>query len=127
VRRFNWFDYPRNDKLANLLLNPDVTVRSRGVMEKCSFCVQRVQEAKLEAKRQGRELQDRDVATACQQSCPADAIVFGDLNNPESGVSKRVKNPRRYRVLEEINVRPSVNYLKVVRRDTMQSAEEQHG
>lgn len=127
VRRFNWFDYPRTDRLANLLLNPDVTVRSRGVMEKCSFCVQRIQEAKLEAKRQGRELQDQEVTTACQQSCPAGAIVFGDLNDPESTVSKRVKNPRRYRVLEEINVRPSVNYLKVVRRDTRQSAEEQHG
>jgi molybdopterin-containing oxidoreductase family iron-sulfur binding subunit len=127
VRRFNWFDYPRNDKLANLLLNPDVTVRSRGVMEKCSFCVQRIQEAKLEAKRQGRELQDLEIATACQQSCPAGAIVFGDLNNPESTVSKRTKNPRRYRVLEEINVRPSVNYLKVVRRDAKQPAEEQHG
>lgn len=127
VRRFNWFDYPRNDKLENLLLNPDVTVRSRGVMEKCSFCVQRIQEAKLEAKRQGTEFRDSDVVTACQQSCPAGAIAFGDLNDPESTVSKWVKNPRRYRVLEEINVRPSVNYLKVVRRDGQQPAEERHG
>lgn len=127
VRRFNWFNYPREDKLANLLLNPDVTVRSRGVMEKCSFCIQRIQEAKIEAKREGRELKDGDVVTACQQSCPADAIIFGDMNNPESKVAKWIKNPRRYRVLEEINVRPSVHYLKIVKRSGHKPGEEHHG
>lgn len=127
VRRFNWFNYPREDKLANLLLNPDVTVRSRGVMEKCSFCIQRIQEAKISAKQEGRELKDGDVVTACQQSCPANAIVFGDMNNPESKVSKWVKNPRRYRVLEEINVRPSVHYLKIVKRSGEKPGEEHHG
>ncbi len=127
VRRFNWFDYPREDKLANLLLNPDVTVRSRGVMEKCSFCVQRIQEAKIEAKREGREMRDGDVVTACQQTCPANAIVFGDSNNPESKISKWMKNSRRYRVLEELNVRPSVNYLKIVKRSGEQPREDHHG
>ena len=84
VRRFNWFNYAHDDKRANLALNPDVTVRTRGVMEKCSFCVQRIQAAKLEAKRRGVPLADGDIRPACQQSCPAGAIVFGDLEDPES-------------------------------------------
>jgi molybdopterin-containing oxidoreductase family iron-sulfur binding subunit len=115
VRRFNWFEYSRDDRLANLTLNPDVTVRSRGVMEKCSFCVQRIRDAKAEAKRQNRNLRDGEIQTACQQTCPAQAIVFGDLNDPNSMVSQRMKSGRRYRVLEELNVRPSVGYLKIVR------------
>lgn len=115
ARRFNWFDYPREERLANMALNPDVTVRSRGVMEKCTFCVQRIQEAKIEARRTGAPLRDGEIQTACQQSCPAGAIVFGDLNDPQSRVSQLVRSNRRYRVLEEINVRPSVTYLKIVR------------
>jgi Fe-S-cluster-containing dehydrogenase component/anaerobic selenocysteine-containing dehydrogenase len=115
VRRFNWFDYPHEDALQNLVLNPDVAVRSRGVMEKCSFCVQRIQDAKLEARRRGEDLEDGAVQTACQQSCPAGAIVFGDLNDPESEVSRRMRDPRRYRVLAELNVRPAVGYLGLVR------------
>ena len=86
VRRFNWFAYAHDDTLQNLALNPDVTVRSRGVMEKCTFCVQRIQEAKIEARQQGKPLHDGEVQTACQQSCPAQAIIFGDLNDPESRV-----------------------------------------
>ncbi|HUO84683.1 MAG TPA: 4Fe-4S dicluster domain-containing protein, partial [Thermoanaerobaculia bacterium] len=82
VRRFNWFDYPHEDRLARMVLNPDVTVRSRGVMEKCSFCVQRIQEAKHEAKRKGEPLPDGEVRPACEQSCPAKAIVFGDVADP---------------------------------------------
>ncbi len=117
VRRFNWFEYRRDDRLANLVLNPDVTVRSRGVMEKCTFCVQRIQEAKIEAKRRGGKLEDGAIQPACQQSCPAGAIVFGDLNDPKSRVAQLWRSPRRYQVLEEINVRPSVTYLKLVRRD----------
>ena len=116
ARRFNWFEYARQDRLANLVLNPDVTVRSRGVMEKCTFCVQRIQEAKMEARRLGRAVRDGEVQTACQQSCPAGAIVFGDLNDPKSRVAQLMRSGRRYRVLEEINSRPSVGYLKVVRR-----------
>jgi molybdopterin-containing oxidoreductase family iron-sulfur binding subunit len=115
VRRFNWFDYPREDTVQNLVLNPDVTVRSRGVMEKCSFCVQRLQEAKLEARRQGRPLADGAAQTACQQSCPAHAIFFGDLNDPQSEVARLMRDRRRYQVLAELNVQPSVSYLAVVR------------
>jgi Fe-S-cluster-containing dehydrogenase component len=125
VRRFNWFAYSREDRMANLALNPDVTVRSRGVMEKCTFCVQRIQEAKIEAKRTGRAVQDGDIQTACQQSCPAKAIVFGDLDDPKSEVTRLMASSRRYRVLEELNVRPSVGYLKVV-RDAAAPGEEQH-
>jgi molybdopterin-containing oxidoreductase family iron-sulfur binding subunit len=115
VRRFNWFEYLREDRLANLTLNPEVTVRSRGVMEKCSFCVQRIQDAKAEAKRQQRSLRDGEVQTACQQTCPARAIVFGDLNDPKSRVAQLTHSRRTYRVLEELNVRPSIWYLKIVR------------
>ncbi len=115
VRRFNWFEYASPDSLADLALNPDVTVRSRGVMEKCSFCVQRLHEAKAEAKRAGRPLADGDARTACQQSCPAGAIVFGDLNDPKSRAATLLRDPRRYRVLEELAVKPSVAYLTKVR------------
>lgn len=115
VRRFNWFNYPREDALHNLVLNPDVTVRSRGVMEKCSFCVQRIQEAKLEARRLGEPLADGAVQTACQQSCPAQAIYFGDLNDPNSAVSRLVRSGRGYQVLAELNVKPAVSYLPIVR------------
>jgi molybdopterin-containing oxidoreductase family iron-sulfur binding subunit len=115
VRRFNWFEYAREDSLQNLALSPDVTVRSRGVMEKCTFCVQRLQEAKIESRRQGEARRDGDVQTACQQSCPAQAIVFGNLNDPASKVAQLRKGPRHYQVLAELNIGPSVGYLKVVR------------
>jgi molybdopterin-containing oxidoreductase family iron-sulfur binding subunit len=115
ARRFNWFDYPREDRLANLVLNPDVTVRTRGVMEKCTFCVQRIQEAKIEARRLGAAVKDGDIRTACQQSCPAGAIVFGDLNDANSRVARLARDERQYRVLEELSVGPSVHYLKIVR------------
>jgi molybdopterin-containing oxidoreductase family iron-sulfur binding subunit len=116
VRRFNWFNYPRDDALANLALNPDVTVRMRGVMEKCTFCVQRLREAGIEA----RALQaSRGSApqTACQQSCPAQAITFGNLNDHESAVSRAARDRRAYKVLDELGVKPAVTYLKVVRQD----------
>jgi molybdopterin-containing oxidoreductase family iron-sulfur binding subunit len=125
-RRFNWFDYAREDKLQNLVLNPDVTVRSRGVMEKCTFCVQRIQEAKFEAGRRGVPLADGDIQPACQQSCPAQAIVFGDLNDPASRVAQLMRNPRRYRILAELNVRPAVGYLTLVRNRPAQE-KERHG
>ncbi|MCP4510162.1 MAG: 4Fe-4S dicluster domain-containing protein, partial [Fuerstiella sp.] len=101
VRRFNWFEYPHDDSLVNLALNPDVAVRSRGVMEKCSMCVQRIEEAKIDAKRRGDPVADGDIKMACQQSCPAQAIVFGDLNDDASEVHAEQENPRRYGVLEE--------------------------
>ncbi len=115
VRRFNWFKYEHDDALQNLALNPDVTVRSRGVMEKCSMCVQRIEDEKLEAKRLGRPLTDGAIQTACQQSCPTRAIVFGDTNDPESQIGRALQDPRRYGVLEEFNFRPSVSYLRIVR------------
>ncbi|PTN08844.1 TAT-variant-translocated molybdopterin oxidoreductase [Mangrovibacterium marinum] len=123
VRRFNWFQYVNNDRfdynanndLGRMVLNPDVTVRSRGVVEKCSMCVQRIQEKKQEAKVAGRMLHDGEIKTACQQSCPGDAIVFGDLNNPQSRVSKLFRNERNYHLLEELHTLPSVGYLTKIR------------
>ena len=127
VRRFNWFNYPHEDRLENLVLNPDVTVRSRGIMEKCSFCVQRIQEAKIEAKRKGEPLRDGAIQTACQQSCPAGAIVVGDRNDPNSLVSQLLRSSRRYHVLQEINVRPSIGYLKLVRHRLEAREEKRDG
>jgi molybdopterin-containing oxidoreductase family iron-sulfur binding subunit len=127
VRRFNWFEYRREDELENQALNPDVTVRSRGVMEKCSFCVQRIQEAKGEARREGRELRDGDIVPACQQSCPAEAIVFGDLKDPESRVARLAAKPRAYAVLEELNVQPSVRYLAHVHNGPARQGRAHHG
>lgn len=117
VRRFNWFDYAHNDSLQNLALNPDVTVRMRGIMEKCSMCVQRIQEAKIETRRTVGGLADGAIQTACEQSCPAGAIVFGDLNDPKSRISAAVRDGRFFRVLEELNVQPAVGYLRKVRND----------
>jgi len=126
-RRFNWFDYARDGRLQNLVLNPDVTVRSRGVMEKCTFCVQRIEVAKIVARAEGRALAEGELQTACQQSCPAGAIVFGDLNHPNSAVTRRMKDPRRYRVLSELGVKPAVGYLTIVRNRAEGEGEQQHG
>lgn len=123
VRRFNWFRYNDNDKfdffynndLGKMVINPDVTVRTRGVMEKCSMCVQRIQEGKLTAKRERRALNDGEIQMACQRTCPTNAIVFGDLNDKESEVSKLYRNERSYHMLEELNVQTSVKYLTKIR------------
>jgi molybdopterin-containing oxidoreductase family iron-sulfur binding subunit len=115
VRRFNWFDYPHEEPLENLTLNPDVTVRSRGVMEKCSLCVQRIQDAKSESKQSGLPIADGEIQPACVQSCPAGAIVFGDMNDPESKLSHHKHDPRHFVVLEELGVKPVVGYLTLVR------------
>ena len=152
VRRFNWFKYHDNQQfyqsnpamntdLGRMVLNPDVTVRSRGVMEKCSFCVQRIQNGKLTAKRERRPVQDGEVVTACQAACASGAILFGDMNNTESkiskllkidhyidvtkdgktekvfnyGIDKKIGNPRAYRVLEDIGVKPNIFYLTKIR------------
>lgn len=125
VRRFNWFEYSREDATANLVLNPDVTVRSRGVMEKCSFCVQRIQEAKISAGGRGEELAAGAVETACQQSCPAGAIVFGDLANPDSEIAKSVADPRHYRLFEELNIQPSVGYQRLIRNQPSRNRQEE--
>lgn len=146
VRRFNWFNYvngedfadinPAQNNLGRLVLNPDVTVRFRGVMEKCSFCAQRIQEGKLRAKlsaggsmvsyKDGNtphtdaiKPKDGEIVTACQQSCPSGAIVFGDVNDPESAVAKLVKqNDRSYTVIEEVKALPAISYLAKVRNRT---------
>jgi molybdopterin-containing oxidoreductase family iron-sulfur binding subunit len=124
VRRFNWFKYEHDDLLQNLALNPDVTVRGRGVMEKCSMCIQRIENGKIEANRLGTPLGDGDIQTACQQSCPAQAITFGDMNDAESQLASKIDNPRHFRVLEEFNFLPSVGYLRVVRNRDAETHQE---
>ncbi len=124
VRRFNWFEYSREDSLLSLALNPDVTVRSRGVMEKCSMCVQRIEQGKIEAKRQGLPVTDGQIQTACQQSCPAKAIVFGDMHDSASAIHAAQENPRRYGVLEEFNFRQNVSYLRIIRNRTEDQSQE---
>jgi molybdopterin-containing oxidoreductase family iron-sulfur binding subunit len=112
VRRFNFLQYSEQDNPQIMLMhNPEVTVRSRGVMEKCNFCVQRINMARIESEKAGTTLQDGDVLTACQQTCPTDAIVFGNLNDPNSAVSRLKKNDLNYGVLTELNTQPRVTYL----------------
>jgi molybdopterin-containing oxidoreductase family iron-sulfur binding subunit len=139
VRRFNWLDFTgadsfpnnqeplrdkelnevvfqMNDDLTRMVLNPDVTVRSRGVIEKCSFCVQRLQESKLEAKKAQDPTKVRNVKTACMQACPTNAISFGNVNDKDSDVSKaRADKNRNFYVLEQLHVLPNVSYLAKVR------------
>jgi MoCo/4Fe-4S cofactor protein with predicted Tat translocation signal len=123
VRRFNWFNYWNDSRFDNylnnehtqLVLNPDVTTRFRGVMEKCSMCVQRIQAGKLKAKIEKRPLKDGEIKVACQQTCSANAIVFGNANDPNSEVSKALKSERTYYVLEELNVQPGIGYQVKVR------------
>jgi molybdopterin-containing oxidoreductase family iron-sulfur binding subunit len=135
VRHFNWMDWNGadcfddniyedgrrddiNDNLTRMVLNPDVTVRSRGVMEKCTFCVQRLQEAKLGAKKEGHPMKDGAVKTACQQACPSDAIVFGNVKDVNSNIAKLRKDEqmeRTFYVLEHLHVLPNVNYLAKIR------------
>ncbi len=115
VRRFNFLDFHDKRSPTELIFNPEVTVRRRGVMEKCTFCVQRIAAGRLKAKIEGRPLRDGDIQTACQQACPAGAIVFGDLNDPQSKVHRLAANPRGYLALGELGVQPAVTYLSVTR------------
>lgn len=125
VRRFNWFNYLTNDKFAmvnpaqdemtRMVLNPDVTVRSRGVMEKCSMCQQRIQSGKLEAKKAGVSVPDGSIETACMEACPTHAIVFGDLNDKASWNRRRADDVRSYHALEEVGIQPNVYYMTKVR------------
>jgi len=139
VRHFNWMDWngadsfqdnlyedgrrdDMNDDLTRMVLNPDVTVRSRGVMEKCSFCVQRLQDAKLHAKKEGRPLKDEDVTTACERACGGDCFTFGNVNDPDSKISKLRKSENKERVfyvLEQLHTLPNVNYLSKVRNNDL--------
>ncbi|MEP6749630.1 MAG: TAT-variant-translocated molybdopterin oxidoreductase [Bacteroidota bacterium] len=152
VRRFNWADYTgadsfphnqdqsivghlddsvlmMNDDLTRMVLNPDVTVRSRGVIEKCSFCVQRLQDGKLKAKKENRTLTDSDVKTACQQACAADSIVFGNVNNKDSEIStvRRENQNRLFYALEQLHILPNVNYLAKIRNtELLTGVNEEH-
>ncbi len=147
VRRFNWSDYTGSDSFANnqegivndvvlnmnddltrMVLNPDVTVRSRGVIEKCSFCVQRLQESKLKAKKESRPLVDSDIKVACQQACPTNAITFGNANDKHSAITMvRTENPnRQFYVLEQLHVLPGVTYLAKVRNTESAHGEGKH-
>jgi molybdopterin-containing oxidoreductase family iron-sulfur binding subunit len=121
MRRFNYFDYGRNNfpGLLGLMLNPDVTVRNKGVMEKCSFCIQRIDAARQTAKDENREIRDGEVLTACQQSCPTQAIHFGNTRDPNSAVvAKAGELPRAYASLQDLNTRPGITYLAQVDRLT---------
>jgi molybdopterin-containing oxidoreductase family iron-sulfur binding subunit len=136
VRRFNWFNYigdakfadvnPSQDDLGKMVLNPDVVVRSRGVMEKCSFCIQSTQAAKLKAKKAGRPLEESDIDCACANACSVGAIKFGDLNDPKMSVTKEAKHDRSYALLEEIGVKPNVYYLTKVRNVDEERVMEVH-
>jgi molybdopterin-containing oxidoreductase family iron-sulfur binding subunit len=116
VRRFNFFLYQDWDTPSlKLMRNPDVTVRSRGVMEKCTYCIQRINKVRIDARNEGRTIQDGEIKTACQQACPAEAIVFGDVNDPASRVAKLKASPRNYGLLAELNTRPRTSYLAAIR------------
>ena len=116
VRRFNFLQYAdHTTPTLKLLRNPNVTVRTVGVMEKCTYCVQRINAARIEAKKADRPIRDGDVVTACQQACPTEAIVFGDINDPESRVTRLKAEPRNYGLLTELNTRPRTSYLARLR------------
>lgn len=116
VRRFNFFDHWKTyEGTMNLVWNPDVTVRTRGIMEKCTFCVQRIRDAKDQAKDNQTKVRDGDLKTACQQTCPTEAIIFGDINDPQSRVSKLRQDQRAFRVLDVLNTKPMVSYMTKVR------------
>jgi molybdopterin-containing oxidoreductase family iron-sulfur binding subunit len=133
VRHFNFLQYqPQSSdpdfELVSLGNNPDVTVRARGVMEKCTYCVQRINQARYTAEKEGRRLHDGEVTTACQSACPTRAIVFGDVSDPDSAVSKLKKDPRNYGMLSELNTRPRTTYLAKLRNPNPEiETEPKHG
>jgi molybdopterin-containing oxidoreductase family iron-sulfur binding subunit len=132
VRRFNFLLYSDFETpVTKLMHNPDVTVRSRGVMEKCSYCVQRINEARMQAKREDRSIRDRDIVTACEQACPSEAIVFGDINDPESRVARLQDNDLSYGILEDLGTRPRTTYLAKLRNPNPalvpESTSDDHG
>jgi Fe-S-cluster-containing dehydrogenase component len=133
VRRFNYFDFHKefenpDNEIAKMKHNPQVTVRSRGVMEKCTYCVQRIQAAKIESKNTGEAIPDGRIQTACQQACPAGAIIFGDLADANSEALRQRQLPRAYAILAELNVRPRTTYLARIRNPNpeLESADNKH-
>ena len=128
VRRFNFFNNNKDiPEVRKLVYNPEVSLRARGVMEKCTYCVQRIEAAKIDAKNEGREVRDGEITTACQQTCPTRAIVFGDLNNADSEVAKLNANERAYHLLAELNVKPRTVYLARLRNPNPELAESTDG
>lgn len=123
VRRFNWFNYAENEEfdynmnndLGRMVLNPDVTVRSRGVMEKCSMCIQMTQKTILDAKREGREVEDGEFQTACSAACDKGAIKFGDVNNKDAEIVKLKEDDRSYHLLESLGTKPNVMYQVLIK------------
>jgi molybdopterin-containing oxidoreductase family iron-sulfur binding subunit len=113
VRRFNYLDYTQQNEIPvlELMANPDVTIRARGVMEKCTYCVQRINQGRIEAEKEGRRVQDGEIKTACQEACPTEAIVFGDINDPNSEVARLKLTPLNYGMLAEIGTQPRTTYM----------------
>jgi molybdopterin-containing oxidoreductase family iron-sulfur binding subunit len=133
VRRFNYFNFTKDTpEVQKMAHNPDVTVRSRGVMEKCTYCTQRINAARIQARLEGREIRDGDVTTACEQACPTRAITFGNILDPESRVSRDKAQVRDYVMIAELNNRPRTSYLAKLRNPhpalaDPATAEEDHG
>ena len=126
MRRFNFLLFQDwETPQYKMMRNPDVTVRSRGVMEKCTYCVQRINEHRIDAEREDRKIQDGELQTACQQSCPADAIVFGNIKIPNSRVSKLKAQARNYSLLADLNTRPRTTYLAEIRNPNPELEAEQ--
>jgi molybdopterin-containing oxidoreductase family iron-sulfur binding subunit len=133
VRRYNFYDFRDNlldgyyyKESVNLIHNPEVTVRSRGVMEKCTFCIQRISEERQHAREQGRAIKGSNVVTACQEACPTSAIYFGDANDKDSVIAKLREHDLGYHVLAEINVKPNVTYLAKLRNVQTEGAHSEH-
>jgi molybdopterin-containing oxidoreductase family iron-sulfur binding subunit len=128
VRRFNFFLYQDWEQpLYQLMRNPEVSVRSRGVMEKCTYCVQRIQNAKIQSELEGRKVQDGEIVTACQAVCPTDVIVFGDINDPKSRVNRLKADQRNYSLLEELNTKPRTTYLAHLKNPNPEIKESETG
>jgi molybdopterin-containing oxidoreductase family iron-sulfur binding subunit len=132
VRRFNYFNYQNDNvvwnreipEITKMAMNPEVTVRSRGVMEKCTYCVHRIHTTKIMAKNEGRDVVDGEIMTACQQACPTQAIVFGDIRDPNSQVSQIKAQNRNYALLGELNVKPRTTYLARLRNPNPELEEQ---